>query len=40
MIRNALKFTQSNGRIDLMACYDEIQHTVMVEVRDTGIGIK
>ena len=40
LVRNALKFTPANGRIDVIVNYDENQQAVNVMCKDTGIGIK
>ncbi|HEX8280652.1 MAG TPA: ATP-binding protein [Chthoniobacterales bacterium] len=38
VVKNAAKFTPSGGRLDLSTRNDE-QHGIVVEIRDTGIGI-
>ena len=40
LVRNALKFTPANGRIEVIVSYDESQQAVVVMCKDTGIGIK
>lgn len=36
---NAVKFTPSNGKVEIIVDYDEIREEVIIEVVDTGIGI-
>lgn len=37
---NAIKFTSRGGEVNITATYDASSHDVVMQVRDTGIGIK
>lgn len=40
LIRNALKFTPYSGTIELKSTYNRNDGAIVVDVKDTGIGIK